>query len=53
MRAESFMAELNNGVKLCRLIGALQSRISQSGASDMGKVNCGAEWQVEQDIKGK
>lgn len=41
MRAESFMAELNNGVKLCRLIGALQSRISQSGASDIGKVSCG------------
>ncbi|KAM9401951.1 uncharacterized protein ACWYII_029302 isoform 1-T2 [Salvelinus alpinus] len=38
VRAESFMAELNNGVKLCRLIGALQSRISQSGASDMGKL---------------
>ncbi|CDQ70842.1 unnamed protein product [Oncorhynchus mykiss] len=38
VRAESFMAELNNGVKLCQLIGALQSRISQSGASDMGKL---------------
>ncbi|XP_029486389.1 GAS2-like protein 3 [Oncorhynchus nerka] len=38
VRAESFMAELNNGVKLCRLIGALQSRISQSRASDMGKL---------------
>ncbi|XP_041727252.2 GAS2-like protein 3 [Coregonus clupeaformis] len=38
VRAECFMAELNNGVKLCRLIGALQSRISQSGASDMGKL---------------
>lgn len=34
------MAELNNGVKLCRLIGALQCRISQSRASDMGKVSC-------------
>eukprot|EP00063_Salmo_salar_P034209 XP_014009044.1 PREDICTED: GAS2-like protein 3 [Salmo salar] len=38
VRAESFMAELNNGVKLCQLIGALQSRISQSGASDIGKL---------------
>uniref|UniRef100_A0A8C7Q6J1 GAS2-like protein 3 n=1 Tax=Oncorhynchus mykiss TaxID=8022 RepID=A0A8C7Q6J1_ONCMY len=40
VRAESFMAELNNGVKLCRLIGALQSRISQSRLFPMKKVAC-------------
>ncbi|KAL0962966.1 hypothetical protein UPYG_G00347780 [Umbra pygmaea] len=37
VRAEFFMEELNNGVKLCQLIGALQTRISESGASSMGK----------------
>ncbi|XP_010890934.1 GAS2-like protein 3 [Esox lucius] len=38
VRAEFFMEELNNGVKLCQLVGALQTRISHSGASDMGKL---------------
>lgn len=30
VRPEHFMEELHNGVKLCRLIGALQAKISQS-----------------------
>ncbi|XP_068611561.1 GAS2-like protein 3 [Brachionichthys hirsutus] len=30
VRAELFMDELNNGVKLCTLIGALQTKIAQS-----------------------
>ncbi|KAJ8007140.1 hypothetical protein DPEC_G00114460 [Dallia pectoralis] len=38
VRAEFFMDELNNGVKLCQLVGALQSRISHNGPSDMGKM---------------
>ncbi|KAL2102636.1 hypothetical protein ACEWY4_001804 [Coilia grayii] len=34
VRAEHFMDELHNGVKLCRLVGELQSRITQSCPSD-------------------
>ncbi|XP_076152561.1 GAS2-like protein 3 [Alosa pseudoharengus] len=34
VRAEHFMEELQNGVKLCRLIGALQTKICQSCPSD-------------------
>uniref|UniRef100_H3CJQ6 Growth arrest-specific 2 like 3 n=1 Tax=Tetraodon nigroviridis TaxID=99883 RepID=H3CJQ6_TETNG len=30
VRAEFFMEELDNGVKLCKLIGALQTRVAQS-----------------------
>lgn len=39
MRAEFFMEELNNGVKLCRLIGALQSKVAQSCPSALAKVS--------------
>ncbi|KAM6986604.1 GAS2-like protein 3 [Aplochiton taeniatus] len=38
VRAEHFMEELNNGVKLCRLIEVLQSIVSQSCASDLIKL---------------
>ncbi|XP_028811008.1 GAS2-like protein 3 [Denticeps clupeoides] len=34
VRAEHFMDELNNGVKLCRLAGALQAKVTQSCSSD-------------------
>lgn len=37
VRAEHFMEELNNGVKLCRLIEVLQNIVSQSCASDLSK----------------
>lgn len=39
MRAEFFMEELNNGVKLCQLIGVLQTKIAQSCPSALGKVS--------------
>nr|XP_054595481.1 GAS2-like protein 3 [Nothobranchius furzeri]XP_054595482.1 GAS2-like protein 3 [Nothobranchius furzeri] len=38
VKAEFFMEELNNGVKLCQLIGALQTRIAQSCPSALGKL---------------
>nr|XP_057934079.1 GAS2-like protein 3 [Doryrhamphus excisus]XP_057934080.1 GAS2-like protein 3 [Doryrhamphus excisus]XP_057934081.1 GAS2-like protein 3 [Doryrhamphus excisus] len=38
VRAEFFMEELNNGVKLCQLIGALQSKIAQSCPSALSKL---------------
>uniref|UniRef100_A0A3P8U2P5 Growth arrest-specific 2 like 3 n=1 Tax=Amphiprion percula TaxID=161767 RepID=A0A3P8U2P5_AMPPE len=38
LRAEFFMEELNNGVKLCQLIGVLQTKIAQSSPS--AKVAC-------------
>ncbi|XP_061817263.1 GAS2-like protein 3 [Nerophis lumbriciformis] len=38
VRAEFFMEELNNGVKLCQLIGVLQTRISQSCPSAVSKL---------------
>lgn len=33
------MEELDNGVKLCKLIGALQARIAQSCPSALGQVS--------------
>lgn len=39
VRAEFFMEELNNGVKLCQLIGVLQTKIAQSCPSALGKVS--------------
>ncbi|KAM6895943.1 GAS2-like protein 3 isoform 1-T2 [Lycodopsis pacificus] len=38
VRAELFMEELNNGVKLCQLIGVLQTKIAQSCPSALGKL---------------
>ncbi|GLD48108.1 GAS2-like protein 3 [Lates japonicus] len=38
VRAEFFMEELNNGVKLCNLIGVLQTKIAQSCPSALGKL---------------
>ncbi|XP_040885890.1 GAS2-like protein 3 [Toxotes jaculatrix] len=38
VRAEFFMEELNNGVKLCHLIGVLQTKIAQSCPSALGKL---------------
>ncbi|XP_072233467.1 GAS2-like protein 3 [Leuresthes tenuis] len=38
VRAEFFMEELNNGVKLCQLIGVLQTKIAQSCPSVLGKL---------------
>lgn len=43
MRAEFFMEELNNGVKLCQLIGALQAKVAQSCPSALGKVSRSTE----------
>lgn len=39
VRAEFFMEELNNGVKLCKLIGALQTKIAQSCPSAVHQVS--------------
>ncbi|KAF3704920.1 GAS2-like protein 3 Growth arrest-specific protein 2-like 3 [Channa argus] len=38
VRAEFFMEELNNGVKLCLLIGVLQTKIAQSCPSALSKL---------------
>ncbi|XP_034719251.1 GAS2-like protein 3 [Etheostoma cragini] len=38
VRAEFFMDELNNGVKLCQLIGVLQTKIGQSCPSALCKL---------------
>ncbi|XP_056280953.1 GAS2-like protein 3 [Pseudoliparis swirei] len=38
VRAEFFMEELNNGVKLCRLIGVLQTKITQSCPAELCKL---------------
>ncbi|XP_044041465.1 GAS2-like protein 3 [Siniperca chuatsi] len=38
VRAEFFMEELNNGVKLCQLIGVLQTKIAQSCPSALCKL---------------
>ncbi|XP_056223966.1 GAS2-like protein 3 [Seriola aureovittata] len=38
VRAEFFMEELNNGVKLCQLIGVLQTKIAESCPSALGKL---------------
>ncbi|KAG7455895.1 hypothetical protein MATL_G00245910 [Megalops atlanticus] len=46
VRAEHFMEELNNGVKLCQLVGVLQRKVAQSCHSDhwecfpMQRVTC-------------
>lgn len=39
VRAEFFMEELNNGVKLCQLIGVLQTKIAQSCPTAVCKVS--------------
>lgn len=39
MRAEFFMEDLDNGVKLCELIGLLQTKIAQSCPSALCKVS--------------
>lgn len=39
VRAEFFMEELNNGVKLCELIGALQAKVALSCPSALCKVS--------------
>uniref|UniRef100_A0A3Q0SYC8 Growth arrest-specific 2 like 3 n=1 Tax=Amphilophus citrinellus TaxID=61819 RepID=A0A3Q0SYC8_AMPCI len=39
VRAEFFMEELNNGVKLCQLIGVLQTKIAESCPSALSKVS--------------
>ncbi|KAM9823850.1 GAS2-like protein 3 [Neosynchiropus ocellatus] len=38
VRAEFFMEELNNGVKLCQLIGVLQTKVAQSCPSALAKL---------------
>ncbi|XP_034019573.1 GAS2-like protein 3 [Thalassophryne amazonica] len=38
VRVEFFMEELNNGVKLCQLIGMLQTKIAQSCPSALSKL---------------
>ncbi|KAM9327576.1 GAS2-like protein 3 [Pholidichthys leucotaenia] len=38
VRAEFFMEELNNGVKLCQLIGVLQTKIAQSCPSALSEL---------------
>ncbi|KAK7895988.1 hypothetical protein WMY93_021313 [Mugilogobius chulae] len=38
VRAEFFMEELNNGVKLCELIGVLQTKVAQSCPSALTKL---------------
>ncbi|XP_039999391.1 GAS2-like protein 3 [Xiphias gladius] len=38
VRAEFFMEELNNGVKLCHLIGVLQTKIAQNCPSTLSKL---------------
>ncbi|XP_071358105.1 GAS2-like protein 3 [Trachinotus anak] len=38
VRAEFFMEELNNGVKLCQLIGVLQTKIAQTCPSALSKL---------------
>lgn len=39
VRAQFFMEELNNGVKLCKLIGALQARVAQGCPSALRQVS--------------
>ncbi|XP_061618509.1 GAS2-like protein 3 isoform X1 [Phyllopteryx taeniolatus] len=38
VRSEFFMEELNNGVKLCQLIGVLQTKIARGCPSALGKL---------------
>lgn len=46
VRAEFFMEELNNGVKLCQLIGVLQTKIAQSCPSALCKVSHTAPMKI-------
>ncbi len=46
VRAEFFMEELNNGVKLCQLIGVLQTKIAQSCPSALCKVSQTAAMKI-------
>lgn len=46
VRAEFFMQELNNGVKLCQLIGALQTKIAESCPSALCKVSQTAAMKI-------
>lgn len=39
VRAEFFMEELNNGVRLCQLIGVLQAKVNQNGPPERSKVS--------------
>lgn len=39
VKAEFFMEELNNGVKLCRLIGVLQDKVAQICPSALSQVS--------------
>lgn len=50
MRAEFFMEELNNGVKLCELIGVLQTKIAQSCPSALCKVSQTAAVKIARTI---
>ena len=50
MRAEFFMEELNNGVKLCQLIGVLQTKIAQSCPSALCKVSQTAPMKIARVI---
>ncbi|XP_023808230.1 GAS2-like protein 3 [Oryzias latipes] len=38
VRAEFFMEELNNGVRLCQLIGVLQAKVNQNGPPERSKL---------------
>lgn len=46
VRAEFFMEELNNGVKLCQLIGVLHTKIAQSCPSVLSKVSQAAAMKI-------
>lgn len=46
MRAEVFMEDLNNGVKLCKLIGVLQTKIAESCPSALSKVSHKAAMKI-------
>lgn len=50
VRAEFFMEELNNGVKLCNLIGVLQTKIAQSCPSALGKVSQMAAMKIARTL---
>lgn len=50
VRAEFFMEELNNGVKLCQLIGVLQTKIAQSCPSALCKVSQTAAMKIARTI---
>lgn len=50
VRAEFFMEELNNGVKLCQLIGVLQTKIAESCPSALGKVSHAAAMKIARTV---